>query len=131
MSASEPSMSVLVVDDSVDNAEMLAELISALGHHVRVAHLAASALALLDQAPADLIFLDLGLPDVDGLSVARTVRARFGSAVRIIALTGWSGSAEREQATEAGCDLFIVKPIKLDHLRKLLTERSDTEGSSS
>ena len=131
MSASQSSLSVLVVDDSVDNAEMLAELISALGHRVRVAHLAAAALDLLDEAPSDLIFLDLSLPDIDGLSVARTVRARFGNAIRIIALTGFSGSREREQASEAGCDLFVVKPLKLEQLRQLLAPRGDAEKSSS
>lgn len=120
MSASEPALSVLVVDDSIDSAEMLAELITALGHHVRVAHLAASALEQLDAAPVDLILLDLSLPDQDGLSVARAVRTRFGSAIRIIALTGFSGDEERAQAIEAGCEQFIVKPLKLDQLRKLL-----------
>jgi len=131
MSASQPSLRVLVVDDSVDNAEMLAELISALGHEVRVAHLAASALELLDEAPADLVFLDLGLPDADGLSVARRVRTRFGRAIRIVALTGWSGVEERAQAVEAGCDLFVVKPLKLDQLRELLAHRGSAEESAS
>lgn len=120
MSTSESSLRVLVVDDSVDNAEMLAELIAALGHQVRVAHLAASALELIEAAPVDLIFLDLSLPDQDGLSVARTVRARFGDAIRIIALTGFSGVEDRAQASAAGCEQFIVKPLKLDQLRKLL-----------
>jgi CheY-like chemotaxis protein len=120
MSPSEASLRVLVVDDSIDSAEMLAELISALGHHVRVAHLAASALDQLDAAPVDLIFLDLSLPDQDGLSVARAVRTRFGDSVRIIALTGFSGVEERAQSIAAGCEQFIVKPLKLDQLRKLL-----------
>jgi CheY-like chemotaxis protein len=120
VSAVEASLKVLVVDDSVDNAEMLAELISALGHHVRVAHLAATALELIEAAPVDLIFLDLSLPDQDGLSVARAVRTRFGSAIRIIALTGFSGVEERAQAIAAGCEHFMVKPLKLEQLRKLL-----------
>lgn len=120
MTTPAPSLNVLVVDDSVDNAEMLAEIISALGHHARVAHLAEEALEQLDQAAADLIFLDLSLPDMDGLSVARTVRERFGSAIRIIALTGFSGAEERAQAIAAGCEQFIVKPLKMDQLRKLL-----------
>ena len=131
MGASELGLSVLVVDDSVDNAEMLAELISALGHRVRVAHLAASALELLDEAPSDLIFLDLGLPDADGLTVARTVRARFGSGIQIVALTGFSGVEDRAQAMEAGCDVFVVKPLKVDQLRKLLVRRGDVEDDAS
>jgi CheY-like chemotaxis protein len=119
----EPCLRVLVVDDSVDNAEMLAELIGTLGHRVRVAHLAAAAIALLEEAPADLVLLDLGLPDADGLTVARSARARFGAAIRIIAVTGFGRSEKLAQAQEAGCDDLFVKPLKLDQLRKLLEHR--------
>lgn len=118
------SVRVLIVDDAEDNAEMLAELISSLGHHVRVAHLGAVALALLEQEYSDLVFLELTLPDVDGCEVARAIRVRFGKRPRIVALTWHSTRAKREAAQAAGCDAFVMKPFQFRELLTFLVDES-------
>lgn len=109
-SCSPVSLSVVVVDDSEDCAEMLAELLRFHGHDVRVANLGSDALDLLAQVRPDVVLLDVSLPDLDGYEVAATIRARFGGTVRLVALTGYSTVEARVQATAAGFDAFITKP---------------------
>ena len=110
---------VLIVDDEVDNAELLRQLLELAGHRVRVAQAGHDALALLAQAPADVVLVDLGLPDVDGCELAREIRARLPSS-RIAAVTGRSDEDTRAAALRAGCDAFIVKPVRVPQLLALL-----------
>ena len=112
--------SVLVVDDYPENAEMLAELVASYGHRVRIAGDGAEALALLAAEPASLVFLDVGLPDMDGYEVAAAIRARLGAGCQIVALTGFDGQEERAAALRAGCDAFLVKPFKPLEIERLL-----------
>ena len=113
---------VLVVDDSSDNAETLAELVSMFGHRVRIAEGGAAALALLAQQEADVVFLDIGLPDADGYAVAADIRKRHGAGCRIVALTGYSDPEARAAAHRAGFDDFIVKPFDLAHIEAQLAQ---------
>jgi CheY-like chemotaxis protein len=119
-STTTPALSVIVVDDAADNAEVLAEFVESYGHRVRIADCGAVALKLIEQEPADLVLLDIGLPDMDGYQVAATIRARYGGATRIVALTGFSGKEDREAAVRAGCDAFVVKPIGASQIQALL-----------
>jgi CheY-like chemotaxis protein len=119
-SSTPPGLNVIVVDDAADNAEVLAEFVESYGHRVRIADCGVAALKLIEQDPPDLVLLDIGLPDMDGYQVAATIRARFGSASRIVALTGFSGAEERDAAHRAGCDAFVVKPIGASQIRELL-----------
>lgn len=112
---------VLVVDDASDNAEMLAELVSTFGHTVRVAHEGAAALALLDQEAADLVFLDIGLPDASGFEIAASIRSRHGRSCRIVALTGYSDAEAKDAARNAGFDAFLVKPFDFARIEALLS----------
>ena len=116
-----PALDVVVVDDSVENAELLGELLESYGHTVRLAGAGAAALALLDERPAGLVFLDLTLPDMAGEDVAREIRTRWGSACRVVALTGHSDHAHREAALAAGCITFLVKPLRVPQLEQVLT----------
>jgi CheY-like chemotaxis protein len=115
-------LTVLVVEDCEDSSELLSDLISSLSHDVRVARTGAEALAAFAQGPADLVFLDLGLPDMDGFEVAREIRARFSRDSRIVALTGFSETARRDTAQAAGCNGFLVKPVRFVDLQKALLE---------
>lgn len=115
-------LTVLVVEDCEDSSELLSDLISSLGHDVRVARTGAAALGALAQSPADLMFLDLGLPDMDGFEVAREVRAQGAIETRIIALTGFSDSTRRDTALAAGCNGFLVKPVRFVDLQKALLD---------
>jgi CheY-like chemotaxis protein len=114
------TLDIVVVDDNRDNADALAELLYLFGHHVRVAYRGQDALSLLAQKRADVMFLDVNLPDTDGYAIARSVRTRFGQAIRLVALTGFSGSEAQERAGAAGFDSFIAKPPALEAVENAL-----------
>lgn len=113
-------LKVLVVDDSEDNAEMLAELLRTYGYHVRVSNLGRDALEMIEQEPPDAVLVDVCLPDIDGYEVAASVRHRFGSRMRLVALTGFSGREAQEQARLAGFDAFFVKPFRVEDIESAL-----------
>ena len=111
---------VLVVDDNVDAATSLAVLLRAMGHEVFVAHDGRAALADLSKIRPDIALLDIAMPDLSGYEVARQIRSRVGSAVRIVALTGFGLPEDRERALEAGFDQHMVKPADVAFLKSLL-----------
>ena len=109
---------VLVVDDNVDAAESLAMLLETLGHEVRLAHDGASALALVETDPPDVILLDIGLPVVDGFTVAQRLRGdRRFAAMRIVALSGYGRDQDLARGRDAGFDEHLVKPVDVGRLR--------------
>jgi CheY-like chemotaxis protein/two-component sensor histidine kinase len=116
---------VLVVDDNRDAAESLATLLRAHGYSTDVAFDGATALAAWDAARYEVILLDMGLPDIRGEEVARTLRRRpCGTATKIIAITGWGQQADRERTREAGVDLHLVKPVDPTQLLAILAKLS-------
>jgi len=106
---------ILVVDDEEDVREVIREYLGEEGFEVRVARDGAGMRAMLAQAPADLVILDLVLPGEDGLSLARALRAE--SEVGIIILTGRGETVDRIIGLEMGADDYLAKPF---HLRELL-----------
>lgn len=108
---------VLVVDDNRDHADSLALLLRMQGYSARVAYDGAQALAESESAPADLVLLDIGLPELDGYEVCRRLRARPGGhRIRIIALTGWGQASDREKSRAAGFDAHLTKPVHYEEL---------------
>jgi CheY-like chemotaxis protein len=114
------ALDVVVVDDHVDGAELLACVLADCGCIVRVASLGLEALRLMDERCPDLLFLDIGMPEIDGYEVARTVRHRFGNTVRVVAVTGFDTYEARELARGSGFDAFISKPYKPKHVEAAL-----------
>ena len=116
-----PARRILVVDDNVDAAKSLALLLRLTGHEVRTAHDGAAALeAARAQAP-DVVLLDIGLPRMDGLEVARRMREDLGlKGVVLVALTGYGQDEDRRRSEAAGFNAHLVKPIDLDLLVDLL-----------
>ena len=112
---------ILVVDDNVDAAQMLAESLNAHGYRTRLAHDGPSALQVAEQLRPDAAILDLGLPVMDGFELARRFRAE--PALRqtiLIALTGYGQEEDRERALAAGFSEHLIKPVNLDRLRAVL-----------
>lgn len=108
---------ILVVDDNVDAAELVAELVGMLGHDVSVAYGGAEAIATARRFSPNLIFLDIGMPGMDGYEVASTLRhAPWFPATRIVALTAWGDAVSRARAISCGFDAHLVKPAHLDSL---------------
>lgn len=112
---------VLLVDDNVDSAEVMGELLKFMGHEVHLAHEADGALALARAYRPDVIILDLGLPNVDGQTLARMLRADpLFATTRLIAHTGFGSERDRQSTTEAGFDFHLVKPAGFDELERVL-----------
>jgi CheY-like chemotaxis protein len=111
---------VLVVDDDPDARESMAVLLGEFGYRARTARDAAAALAELAREPSPCVVLDLGMPGMDGIELARTIRAHHGSSMVLIALTGWANTERQEQAEMAGVDFVLAKPLDLERFRRLL-----------
>ena len=106
---------VLIVDDNADTREMMAIFLGAEGARVALAGTGAEALALLERDSHDVLVCDIGLPDIDGCALLRTVRAledeRHGR-VPAIALTGYSEPEARDEILTAGYREHLVKPVE-------------------
>jgi len=91
------------------------------GHDVRVAHDGPTALAAVEADPPDLVFLDIGMPVMNGYDVAQRLRQRPGlENLILVAMTGWGQEEDRRRSQEAGFDHHLVKPADPSALRKLL-----------
>jgi CheY-like chemotaxis protein len=113
------ALRVLVVDDNVDAADSLAELLRDLGHSVRVAHDGPTAIDVAVRLRPQLVLLDIGLPEMDGYDVARRLRS-LGVQSKLVALTGYGEARHRKLAFDAGFDDHITKPVDLQRLQSLL-----------
>jgi DNA-binding response OmpR family regulator len=108
---------VLVVDDHEDTVESLSDLLAMHGHHVSAYRDGLSALAGANRWRPHVAILDLGLPDMDGWTLARQIRAEtWGREILLIAMTGWAGEEYRRRSIEAGFDRYFIKPASLDAL---------------
>ena len=114
----DPSRRVLVVDDNVDAAESLAMLLRMAGHEVRVAHDGPAALAAVEADPPEVVFLDIGMPVMNGYDVARRLRERPG--LMLVAMTGWGQDEDLRRSREAGFAHHLVKPVEPATLYRLL-----------
>lgn len=120
---------VLIVEDSVDSAETLGELIARWGHEVRLAHDGTSALLMARQFRPQVILLDIGLPDLDGYEVARRLRGEELGGEMLVALTGYGEAQDRVRTRQAGFDRHLTKPVEPQALQDLL-EASQTSPAS-
>jgi signal transduction histidine kinase/DNA-binding response OmpR family regulator len=118
--AQDRGVSVLVVDDNVDAALMLADLLTTLGYETRVAHDPAAVLGSAEQVP-DIALVDIGLPAMDGYELARRLRELPAwSSVKMLAVTGYGQPGDRKRSLEAGFDQHLVKPIDVATLERFL-----------
>jgi signal transduction histidine kinase/ActR/RegA family two-component response regulator len=123
------ALRVMVVDDNVDAAQMLAALLEVQGHAVSVEYDARGALERARRERPDVLLLDIGLPDMDGYELARCLRAQPESAhATLVALTGYGQSQDRKEAEEAGFDHYLVKPADMDQVNAVLAEAARARG---
>ncbi|HVS39683.1 MAG TPA: ATP-binding protein [Gemmataceae bacterium] len=112
---------VLVVDDNRDAAESLAMVLRWEGHETQTAYNGPAALQAAAVFRPEIVFLDIGLPGMDGYAVARQLRQDPASAgVLLVALTGYGQDEDRRRSREAGFDHHLVKPVEPDSLQELL-----------
>ncbi|HYD43399.1 MAG TPA: ATP-binding protein [Anaeromyxobacter sp.] len=111
------ALTVLVIEDNEDGAQSLADLLELHGHDVRVARDGRSGIALAREVHPDVILCDIGLPDVDGYEVARTLRHDGALRdARLVALSGYAQREDLQRARDAGFDAHIPKPPDVDEL---------------
>lgn len=115
---------ILIVDDNTDSARSLAMIQRRRGHEARTAFSGPDAVALANEFLPEVVLLDIGLPGMDGLEVARRLRATPAmNGVVLIAMTGYGRDEDRAEARLAGFDEYLVKPVDLGQLRDLLRRR--------
>jgi PAS domain S-box-containing protein len=114
---------ILVIDDIPDVADVMKMLLDLEGFETRVAYSGAVALQLAREFSPDVIFCDIGLPEMDGHEIARRMRAdpAIASAI-LIALTGWGAEGELRKTRESGFDFHMVKPVDTNALLELLSQ---------
>lgn len=116
---------VLIVDDNLDAAFLLAELLKLRGHETIVAHDGLSALDLAIAEHPDVAVVDIGLPGIDGYELAKRIHATMGArAPRMIALTGFGRPQDRARSTAAGFVGHLTKPVDTATLVQLFDARA-------
>ena len=114
---------ILVVDDNRDAADTLAAMLELMGHDVRVAYSGYGAMPAAENFQPALIFMDIGMADLNGYEATRQVRQQeWARNIRMIALTGWGQEHDRARSQAAGCDGHLVKPVKIEELEMLLLQ---------
>lgn len=133
MSTGEPSGPLLLlVEDNETIRNAFAILLEESGYAVLQAARGADALRIAGERDPDLILLDLGLPDIGGLEVARTLKSREETRhIPIVALTGRALETDQEACLAAGCTGYLTKPINTEDLLRQVPEFLRGTGSST
>jgi signal transduction histidine kinase len=113
-------VSIVLVEDNIDVAEMMAFWLGSEGHRVTLAMNGVEGVRIVAETKPDVVLCDLGLPDIDGSEVCRRVMASASDPPVMVALTGWGADADRKRTSDAGFNHHLVKPVDLDKLRALL-----------
>lgn len=114
VAAAPAPLRVLIVDDNVDAATSMASMLKLSGHETQVVFDGQSALELGKQFHPDIVFLDIGMPQMDGYEVARAARNdKAFDQVTLVALTGWGSVNDQQRAKDAGFDFHLTKPVEL------------------
>jgi CheY-like chemotaxis protein len=120
---------ILVAEDNRDGADMLAVLLRLEGHSVEVAYDGPRALELITIMAPHLALLDIRMPGLDGLEIARTLKTT-GHRTMLVAVSGWCSASDREAAREAGFKDYLLKPVEIARLDALI-EKLSLELSAS
>jgi two-component system CheB/CheR fusion protein len=115
---------VLVVDDNVDAAESLAELLVLKGHEAKAVTEPRAALEMAPDFAPEVVLLDIGLPEIDGFEVARLLRKMPCTADSLlVAVTGYGQVEDRKASSAAGFDYHLVKPVSFRQIEELIDRR--------
>jgi CheY-like chemotaxis protein len=121
--ASNGSRRILVVDDNVDAVDSLMFMLQQKGHDVRIAHDGNKALECIRIFNPEVIFLDIGMPGMDGYEVCRQIRASTqGQRMHICAVTGWGQSEDKKRAHDAGFDDHLTKPVSVNDIMSQIND---------
>lgn len=115
-------LKVLVVDDNADAADTLKTLVAHWGDEARAVYDGTQALTAVDEFRPDIVFLDIGLPQMDGYEVASRILSGRPHPPRLVALTGYSSFEDREKSRRVGFSEHLVKPVQVDAVRRILEQ---------
>lgn len=117
------SLHILVVDDEERFSEVLSDMLMAYGHTVEIASRGAAAIELFSQDSFDLVITDLGMPEMSGWQVTRSVKG-INPSVPVILLTGWGAKVDENMVIETGVDLVVSKPVKMSDIDLIIDKIS-------
>jgi CheY-like chemotaxis protein/two-component sensor histidine kinase len=118
-----PGLRVLVVEDNVDTAAAMSQLLTQAGCDAKVVHDGPAALEAADAFRPQVVLLDIGLPGLDGYEVARRLRADSrNDGLLLVAISGYGQAKDQQRSKEAGFDRHVVKPVDFQSLLALLAE---------
>jgi len=110
---------IIVVDDSTDTAQSFALLLRSLGHHAEFITDARAVMGTVRRERPDAVFLDIGMPHMDGFELARLLKREFEE-ICVVAITGHGSDEDRRRGREAGFDAYITKPVDMAMLQSIL-----------
>lgn len=120
------ALRVLIADDNVDAADSMAMLLQIDGCDVRTAHDGEAAVHTAAEFRPHVVFLDLGMPKLDGIAACRAIRAEpWGRAMTLVALTGWGQDRDRSRCVDAGFDHHVTKPADPQFVAEVLAAARD------
>jgi CheY-like chemotaxis protein/anti-sigma regulatory factor (Ser/Thr protein kinase) len=120
-------MRIVVIDDNDDIRETMQQLLQSLGHVVDVAADGLSGVELVLKERPQVALVDIGMPGLDGYQVAQKLRAELGpNQLRLVAMTGFGQSSDRDRALAAGFDSHLIKPARTDQIQRAL--KGDRHG---
>ncbi len=119
-STTSPARRVLVIDDNRDSADTMVQVLQLLGHEARGAYGADEGVRVAEAFRPGIVLLDLNMPDGDGYSVMRRLRAQASEPLYIAAMTGYGQASDRRRTREAGFEAHLTKPVDPDRLRDVL-----------
>jgi PAS domain S-box-containing protein len=112
---------ILIVDDNVAAAEILAMAIQLLGNEVRVAHDGAEGVKAAEEYRPDIVLMDIGMPKMNGYEATRHIRQQpWGKEMVIVALTGWGQEKDKDLTQKSGFNYHLVKPVQTATLQQLV-----------
>ncbi|MDX2284286.1 MAG: tetratricopeptide repeat protein [Bacteroidia bacterium] len=119
-------LQILVAEDNLINQTVIEGILEKMGFSIRLASDGQEAVDAYEAAPADLIFMDIQMPEMDGITATRVIRERYGREAGpvIVAMTANAMTGVREQYLEAGMDDYISKPFKLNDLEQIISKWS-------
>ena len=114
-------MAILVAEDNPSNQKVLVEMLKRLGYRADAVADGIEVLQALKIRPYDLVFMDIRMPEMDGLTATREIRKRWpDNGPKVVAITAFAMDGDQEMCLEAGMDDYIAKPVKANDLATLL-----------
>ncbi len=111
---------VLLVDDNVDAAEMLGELLGLLGHEVAIAHDGQAALELRERGPFDIALVDLGLPDMSGHELGTRIK-QLAPETSVVIVSGYAHDEDKARSLALGFEGHLAKPVSVEALGDVIS----------